>query len=59
MLSVVIIAWNEEKNLPRAISSARRLADEIVVVVDEASTDKTLETAKNLNARSSPTLTPA
>ena len=51
MLSVVIIAWNEEKNLPRAISSARRLADEIVVVVDTASTDKTLEIAKKLKCQ--------
>ena len=51
MLSVVIIAWNEEKNLPRVVSSVRHLADEIVVVVDEASTDKTLAVAKKLKCQ--------
>src|SRR3989304_101574 len=48
MLSVVITAWNEEKNLPRVVSSVVELADEIVVVVDEASIDKTAEVAKKL-----------
>ncbi len=48
MLSVVIVAWNEEKNLPRAVSSVKKIADEIVVVVDEASTDDTLNIAKKL-----------
>jgi len=51
MLSVVITAWNEEKNLPRAISSVKRIADEVVVVVDEASTDKTLDIAKKLKCQ--------
>lgn len=50
MLSVVITAWNEEKNIARAISSAKPIADEIVVV-DTDSTDKTAEIAKKLGAR--------
>ncbi|OGC97748.1 hypothetical protein A2634_05005 [Candidatus Amesbacteria bacterium RIFCSPHIGHO2_01_FULL_48_32] len=50
MLSVVITAWNEEKNIARAISSAKTIADEIVVV-DTESTDKTAEIAKKLGAK--------
>ena len=38
MLSVCIIARNEEANLPRAIASVRGIADEIVVA-DTGSTD--------------------
>jgi (heptosyl)LPS beta-1,4-glucosyltransferase len=45
MLSVVICAFNEEANLPRAISSAKAIADEIIVV-DTESTDKTAAIAK-------------
>ena len=51
MLSVVIVAWNEERNLPRVVASVRSLADEIIVVVDEASVDKTLEVAKKLKIK--------
>ncbi|TSC88459.1 MAG: Glycosyl transferase family protein [Microgenomates group bacterium Gr01-1014_16] len=50
MLSVVITAWNEEKNIARAISSAKPIADEIVVI-DTESTDKTAEIAKKLGAK--------
>ncbi len=50
MLSVVITAWNEEKNIARAISSAKVIADEIVVI-DTESTDKTAEIAKKLGAK--------
>ncbi|MBI3839818.1 MAG: glycosyltransferase family 2 protein [Planctomycetia bacterium] len=39
-LSVVIITFNEEKNIGRCLESVRRVADEIVVV-DSASTDAT------------------
>jgi glycosyltransferase involved in cell wall biosynthesis len=49
MLSVCIIARNEEKNLPRAIASVRGLADE-VVVADTGSTDRTVEIARELGA---------
>lgn len=41
-LSVVIITFNEEKNIERCIHSVRAIADEIVVV-DSFSTDKTEE----------------
>ena len=34
MLSVVFTAWNEEKGIARAIASIKKLADEIIVVVD-------------------------
>lgn len=50
MLSVVITAWNEEKNIARAISSAISLADEIVVV-DTQSTDDTIAIARKLGAK--------
>lgn len=45
MLSAVIIAWNEEVGLERALNSFRTLVDEIVVVVDQASTDNTAKVA--------------
>jgi len=44
---VVICAFNEETNLPRAVSSAKSIADEIVVV-DTESTDRTAEIAREL-----------
>jgi glycosyltransferase involved in cell wall biosynthesis len=50
MLSVVITAWNEELNLPRAVSSLKDLADEIVVV-DTESTDGTAAVAKKLGCK--------
>lgn len=50
MLSVVITAWNEEKNLPRVASSVKKLADEIIVV-DTESTDNTAEVAKKLGCK--------
>ncbi|HLX71180.1 MAG TPA: glycosyltransferase family 2 protein [Verrucomicrobiae bacterium] len=49
MLSVCFIARNEEANLPRAISSVRSVADE-VVVADTGSTDRTVELAKEMGA---------
>jgi (heptosyl)LPS beta-1,4-glucosyltransferase len=49
-LSVVINAYNEEKNLPKVIASVKNLADEIVVINQE-SADKTEEVAKKLGAR--------
>jgi (heptosyl)LPS beta-1,4-glucosyltransferase len=41
-LSVVIITFNEERNIERAIASVQNIADEIIVV-DSFSTDKTKE----------------
>jgi len=45
-LSVVIITFNEERNIGRCIGSVREVADEIVVV-DSFSTDKTREICEN------------
>jgi len=44
-LSVVIMAKNEEKNLPDCLESVKGWVDEIVVV-DDFSTDRTVEIAK-------------
>ena len=49
-ISVVINTRNEEANLPRALKSVEKLADEIVVV-DMESTDKTVQIAKKAGAR--------
>lgn len=49
-ISVVINTLNEEKNIQRAIDSIKGFADEIVVV-DMESSDKTVEIAKKLGAR--------
>lgn len=49
-ISVVINTGNSEKYLPRALSSVKGLADE-VVVVDMKSTDKTVEIAKREGAK--------
>ena len=48
-LSVVIITFNEEANLPRTLESVK-WADEIVVV-DSESTDRTVEIAKSYGAK--------
>ncbi len=49
-LSVVIITYNEEKNIGRCIESLKDIADEIVVV-DSFSTDKTKEICQGYNVR--------
>ncbi|MGH9862213.1 MAG: glycosyltransferase family 2 protein [Candidatus Acidiferrales bacterium] len=49
-LTATIITLNEEKNLPRALTSVAGLADEIVVV-DSGSTDRTVEIARQVGAR--------
>lgn len=48
-LSVVIIAFNEEKNIARCIKSVMPVADEITVV-DSLSTDNTVQICKDLGA---------
>lgn len=50
MLSVVIITFNEEKNIARCIDSVQEVADE-VIVVDSFSSDKTCEIAKEKGAK--------
>jgi glycosyltransferase involved in cell wall biosynthesis len=49
-LSVVIITFNEEKNIERCIRSVLAIADEIVVV-DSLSTDRTEEICSRFNVR--------
>lgn len=49
-ISVVIITFNEEKNIDRCLASVKSVADEIVVV-DSFSTDKTEDICKEHNVR--------
>ena len=49
-LSVVVITFNEEKNIARCLQSVQQVADEIVVV-DSLSTDRTVKIAASLGAR--------
>lgn len=49
-LSVVIITFNEERNIGRCLQSVRALADEILVV-DSFSTDRTAEICASFNVR--------
>lgn len=50
-LSAVLIAKDEEADLPGALDSLKGLADEIVVLVDPATADKTAEIARERGAR--------
>ncbi len=49
-ISVVIITFNEEKNLERCLESVQKVADDIVVV-DSFSTDRTKDIALSFGAR--------
>lgn len=49
-LSVVIITYNEERNIERCLRSVQAVADDIVVL-DSFSHDRTEEICKNLGAR--------
>jgi len=49
-LSVVIITFNEERNIARCIKSVQPVADEIVVI-DSGSKDKTEEICRQYNCR--------
>jgi len=49
-LSIAMIVKNEEKNLPRCLSSVRGLAEEIIVV-DTGSTDRTVSIAREFGAK--------
>ncbi|MCB0716126.1 MAG: glycosyltransferase family 2 protein [Chitinophagaceae bacterium] len=48
-ISVVIITYNEEKNIGRCIDSIQSIADEIIVL-DSGSTDQTISMAKEKGA---------
>jgi len=49
-LTAILIAQNEEQDLPRALASLEGVADEIVLV-DSGSTDRTIEIARQFGAR--------
>jgi glycosyltransferase involved in cell wall biosynthesis len=49
-LSVVLATRNEEENIGRCLTSVKNIADEMIVV-DEGSTDKTREIARDLGAK--------
>ena len=49
-LSVVIITFNEERNIGRCLESVKNIADEMLVV-DSLSTDKTREICESFNVR--------
>jgi glycosyltransferase involved in cell wall biosynthesis len=49
-LSVVIITFNEEKNIERCLKSVLAIADEIIVI-DSFSTDKTKEICQNYGVK--------
>ena len=45
-LSVVLLAFNEEKNIVRCLDSVKDIADEIVLFIDKRTTDRTEELAR-------------
>lgn len=49
-LSVVVITYNEERNLGRCLASVEGVADEIIVV-DSNSTDNTIQIARDFGAK--------
>lgn len=49
-VSVLIPAYNEEEGLPKVIEEIPDVVDEIIVV-DDGSTDRTFEVAKNFNVK--------
>ena len=49
-ITAVVLAKNEEENLPGCFESVRKLADEIILI-DDCSSDKTVEIAKGAGAK--------
>jgi len=49
-LTAILIAYNEELDLPRALASLEGVADEIILV-DSGSTDRTCDVAREFGAR--------
>ena len=50
-LSVVLLAYNEEKNIVRCLDSVIDIADEIVLFIDKLTTDRTEELARKYTKR--------
>ncbi|NCC37334.1 MAG: glycosyltransferase, partial [Chloroflexia bacterium] len=51
MLAVVIIARDEEAHIEACLSSVSGLADEVIVLLDNRTTDRTAERAQRHGAR--------
>src|ERR1700721_1003759 len=49
-LTAILISYNEELDLPRALTSLAGIADEIILV-DSGSTDRSCEIARTFGAR--------
>jgi len=47
-LALVMVVKNEEKGLAAAVNSAKSICDEIIILVDSSSTDRTLQIARQL-----------
>ena len=50
-LSLVVTAYNEERHLPRTLAAAADLADEVLVVIDPRTTDRSRDLAAAAGAR--------
>src|ERR1700688_1876278 len=50
LLTATLISYNEEADLPRALAALAGIADEIILV-DSASTDRTIEIAQSFGVR--------
>ena len=50
-ISSIIIAKNEENNIGRCIDSQKNCVDEIIVIVDDSSCDRTLEIVQSKNVK--------
>ena len=50
-LSAILIAKNEERDLPGCLESLKGLVDEIVIVISDDTTDKTEEIARASGAK--------
>lgn len=50
-ISVVMIVYNGEKYLSEVLKSAKKIADEIIIVIDARTTDKTAKIAKEFGAK--------
>lgn len=50
-LSVTIIAKNAEKTLSQCLNAANQITDDIVLVIDDSTTDKTFEIAKKFKVK--------
>lgn len=50
-ISVTIVAYNAARFLPACLESVKMISDDIVVVVDDRTTDSTVQIAQKYNAR--------